>query len=314
MNSHPNRQRMTEYLLGELSAEEQAKFEEQYTANADVFEELIAAENDLVDGYASGTLTDVERKHFEAHYLGTPRRRQRAEFARTLMNYFPTADAVNSAPELPAPGPSHGGQPLPSFVPAEMHALRWIAAVVFLFAVCASMWMWGLNRRLRHELEDERAKETALERQSQQYQQQIAELTSVSQGAPGQQSVASPPLPGPPVAFLTLTAGFRSGSRDPENTLVITNHTSSAQLRLKLDRRVYRNYAVLLETADETPLWQQTHLQSEFNDEGIKALFINLPSNLLKPGDYILKLSGTTAAGSVQDINEYGFRIVKREH
>src|SRR5215471_2476644 len=74
MNSQDNRRLMTEYLLGELSAEDRAKFEEQYAVNDDLFEELIAAENDLVDGYASGTLTDVERKHFEAHYLGTPRR------------------------------------------------------------------------------------------------------------------------------------------------------------------------------------------------------------------------------------------------
>src|SRR5258708_24741749 len=72
------------YFLGDLPQEERVRLEDRYLADVEVFEELLAAENDLIDAYVRGELTEAERQQFEMEYLKSPERRERLDFARTL--------------------------------------------------------------------------------------------------------------------------------------------------------------------------------------------------------------------------------------
>jgi anti-sigma-K factor RskA len=60
---------MRRYLLGDLPQEERGSIEDRYLADDEVFEALVATENDLIDAYARGGLADDERRKFEAEYL-----------------------------------------------------------------------------------------------------------------------------------------------------------------------------------------------------------------------------------------------------
>src|SRR5262245_328184 len=87
------------YILGDMLAEERARFEEEYFENDELFEELVAAENEIADKYVRGKLSSAERQKVEQHFLHSSERKKEIEFAGLLM------EAVNN-PILKFPGHS----------------------------------------------------------------------------------------------------------------------------------------------------------------------------------------------------------------
>src|SRR5262245_48119753 len=79
------------YLLGEASEAEASELEERYFADDGFFEHLQTVEDELIDAYVRGSLSPQERQHFEESFLTNSKRRQRVEFAKTLLN---TVDRV----------------------------------------------------------------------------------------------------------------------------------------------------------------------------------------------------------------------------
>ena len=96
-----------QYLLGNLSEEIRQRVEERLITEDSFFEELLLGEEELIDDYVSGELTDDDRLKFEEHFLSTPERHEKLRFALALGIYgsraLATADsraakAVSSAP------------------------------------------------------------------------------------------------------------------------------------------------------------------------------------------------------------------------
>ena len=92
--------RLTRYLLGAGSPRERERLEAEYFADQDAFENMLSAEDDLIDAYARGDLSAEERRQFEDRFLSSAQGRERVQFARTL------AGAVAVAPSLPQPSPA----------------------------------------------------------------------------------------------------------------------------------------------------------------------------------------------------------------
>jgi hypothetical protein len=82
------------YLLGDLSEEEKTRLEESYFADDNLFEQLLAAEDDLIDDYVQGQLIGHERALFEKRFLNSPERRQRVALARGLMKTVAPKEVV----------------------------------------------------------------------------------------------------------------------------------------------------------------------------------------------------------------------------
>ena len=72
------------YLLGLLPEEEAARLEEGYFAEDSTFEELVLAEDDLIDEYLDERLADDERRAFEARLDQRPELAARLEARRRL--------------------------------------------------------------------------------------------------------------------------------------------------------------------------------------------------------------------------------------
>ena len=89
---------MTRYLLGELSDSERAALEEKYFTDPKVFDDMVKAENELSDNYARGLLNPESREKFEQYYLAHPKRRERAEFAQTLVTKLDQFETDRSEP------------------------------------------------------------------------------------------------------------------------------------------------------------------------------------------------------------------------
>jgi len=87
------------YLLGELPEEEKRKLEEEYSIDDNLYEELQAAERDLIDSYVGRELSARERELFENYFLSSPARRQRLRFATALKEYASPVPASARAQE-----------------------------------------------------------------------------------------------------------------------------------------------------------------------------------------------------------------------
>ena len=84
------------YLLGKLSDKDLEALEKRLLTDDEVFEELLAAEDDLTDEYVANRLSNNERDTFEKHFLITPERQEDVEFATTLRKFIQKKQTQNS--------------------------------------------------------------------------------------------------------------------------------------------------------------------------------------------------------------------------
>ena len=82
------------YLLGLSSPAEREHIELQYFEDEDAFQEMLTAEDDLIDAYARGELSGEERRRFEKSFMSSLGGRDRVQFARA----FPRA--VSATPSV----------------------------------------------------------------------------------------------------------------------------------------------------------------------------------------------------------------------
>lgn len=92
-------QLMVGYLLGTASELEQSQIETRYFREQQLFEQMLALEEELICDYLNETLTATERQQFERHFLNTPRRRRKFLATRKLMSFI--ADQRHVRPSTP---------------------------------------------------------------------------------------------------------------------------------------------------------------------------------------------------------------------
>lgn len=84
----PNQQtenlRVRDYLLGLGQNGEHEKIEERLLTDDQFFEEFLATEEDLIQDYVDGDLTETEKTQFETHFLISPERKEKLKFAQSL--------------------------------------------------------------------------------------------------------------------------------------------------------------------------------------------------------------------------------------
>jgi hypothetical protein len=86
LNNH-DQEATRQYLLGQLTGEEEIRIEERLLTEDDLFEELEVTKDDLVEEYLANELTHTEREWFEQNFLASPEGKGRQTFARTLNRY-----------------------------------------------------------------------------------------------------------------------------------------------------------------------------------------------------------------------------------
>src|SRR5687767_156563 len=72
------------YLLGDLPDSEQVALEEELASRPSAPDEVMVAENDLVDAYVGDELSQYERTRFEQRLTDAPRMAERVQIARAL--------------------------------------------------------------------------------------------------------------------------------------------------------------------------------------------------------------------------------------
>jgi hypothetical protein len=261
------------YLLGELAEEKQRQLEESLLTNSELFEEILMAEDELVDEYTAGLLDERERERFEKHFLATPERLQKLRFARAFKKHIASARARES-PAATADDPQTASwkQWLPAFLHTRNPILSYSLATALLLLPMAALWL------ILH-----------------------------SYGGP---EVTTNGGPSPSNFFpITLTPGAVRDAGEMKR-IAIPASADGAQLRLELASDAYQSYRATLQTDEGREIFTGDNLKAEATGGG-KVVVLSFPSRLLTNGDYQVKLRGITTGGTPEDIGNYYFRVVK---
>ncbi|MGH9882005.1 MAG: hypothetical protein ACRD6N_11270, partial [Pyrinomonadaceae bacterium] len=172
---------MTDYLLGTLSETDTERLDEMSLGDSEFADRLLVVEDDLVDSYARGELSEDLLTRFTSHYLASPRSREKVKVAKTLLLFADkaaTASAMDSRTitrSSPAPGKPALRKPsrLSFFVTPRL-ALQWGFATAALVFLVAGGYLAYENLRLRREMTKTQAERTALEQRKQELQRQLA--------------------------------------------------------------------------------------------------------------------------------------------
>jgi hypothetical protein len=94
--------RLISYLLGELVNSDRNKLEDEYLGDDELFQKLLAAEDELIHTYVRGGLTPLQRFGFEQLFLQTPERKARVVFAREFLSCLEANSVAHNDSQTPA--------------------------------------------------------------------------------------------------------------------------------------------------------------------------------------------------------------------
>lgn len=264
-----------QYLLGQLPPDDSARLEERLLSDRDFFEELLMAEDELIDQYLSGELSEAERTGFETHFLAAPERQQKIRFARSLKKYVgeatatePQADleTLDSAQLSSAPTKARPKKrSFFSFLPANNPILAYSLAAVLLLAAFGVSWIAIKNWR------------------------------NPTSHEPGN------------VLAVVLTPGLTREDGEIKKIQVPTD-VDTLRLRLELPVNHYDSFRAAVLNEERTEAWAIDGLRP---GENSNAIDFDVPAQVLKPGDYQVKVSGRLANGKVEDMHRFFFRVIK---
>ena len=310
--------RLTRYLLGAVSATERENIEAEYLVDEDVFEQMLIAEDELVDAYARGELSDQERGQFEKNFLTSERGRDRVHFSQALAGAVSDARSVTERVEPSAS---------PSFFEALWAVLTprvRVAGVAFaVLPVAAFSWLLLERMSMRAELQGLRAEHVRLTEQSKELQRvaDVERARNAELAAQLAERVPEPVTTEPPkgvvqrpsedIAF-NISAGSVRGSGGTK--LAVPRSAKFIRLTLSFERpSSHQEYRAAIETADGNPVWRNDSFGSRSNATASDRIILpTIPVSALPPGDYVLLLSGKQADGNFESVANYSFRISRK--
>jgi len=315
-----SQQQLVRYLRGELSAEEEEALERRYFVDHEFFEEMVASDIDLMDAYNQGELTSEEKQRYEQLTSSSGRRSRRIGFSKALQSL---PERVGGGEGRIAPFPAEGrpARSGPAEEPGVSRFPQWRAAAAILVAVAAGTWLAISSLKLENIRSQGEAERTGLRRWIQQLENQVADqrarIEQLSRDLEGQRRQTPQRIPEPvrqasagkTVSFELVAGVLRDPSEATE--LVVPRDAKTVLLRLGLESADYDRYRAILERAGGASIWQQAGLKAH-EEGGTPTVVLKIPSSMLGPGEYFVRLSGSTAQGPYEPAAEYFFRVVTR--
>jgi hypothetical protein len=296
---------MRRYLLGTAPAQERAEIEHAFLSDPEQFEELREAENDLIDAYVRGGLSHVERREFEKWYAGSHPTRERVLFAKALAQISEKLKQSETPPER-----SFWGQ-LKFLLATQTPKWQWGLTAAAVAAVLFIGWsLVTTDPRLEVSLSHPPAK------QAEGPHPTAAGSTQDHGQAPNEGNPSGPEIAKMEPSALDeftvqLSAGISRSKGSEIKTFAVPLKMPWIGVRLALDSDDYPRYEAIVETAEGTEIQRVPGLGSQLFG-GNKLVVLRLPSALIQPGDYVIRLQGVGGTAGNEEVATYAFRATKR--
>jgi len=93
--------------------------------------------------------------------------------------------------------------------------------------------------------------------------------------------------------------------------LILPADSSVVRIHLDLGIDDYESYRATLRDENGDEVWSQSKLQAATLD-GKVAVAATLPTDILAPGDYSIRLSGFNGSGDLELVGRYRFRALRQ--
>ena len=316
-----------QYLQGTLSDEERSRLEERYFSDDAEFEEIEIAEEELIDRYVRGELSEVERNQFETTLAASPRLTERVEFARIWKEKL--AASLEPSPAALGEEPRTADRQRVSWwsslfgFSAESRAPRLALAFSVLLILVGGIALLAGWLRLREQSRQLAAQQAALEQRQRELDKQAADLKSQADQLANQTPQPSPtenatppkqieeqsPTASTPFVALALSPGGTRSS-GPGHDLRIPPGTKEVRLILNLRDQDYSSYRAVIRRVGGPTVFSPGPVTPRRTRSG-SVLTLSVPAHRLLPGDYLISLNGRTSTGATEPADDYSFRVIK---
>lgn len=276
--------RVREYLLGILPEEEHERIETRFLTDSDFENFVDLVEDEIIDDYMNGALTEGDRKAVEEHFLRPAERQQKLAFARQLRA------RLNSKPTPAAANPFLYSQP--SRLPRVSSGTSAALVALLLVMTGSALYIMDLRRNLQVEAAKSRAEQAELERE----RARAARLEAQIKALPSSGQFMA----------VTLNAELRRGDPLPEVAPRAETRWIEAHIPLEHEPAPYR---ITLCTDEGMEILSMRGLKPTTEKDGSDLVF-DIPAQLLPPGEYAVILNAGHG-GRTPMTQTYKFKVLK---
>jgi hypothetical protein len=287
------------YVLGCLPEEETERLDELSIIDDELSARLRLVEDDLVDAYASGTLTGERRARFESFYLASPRRRRKAAFAKGFLA------------KVDRPEPRLSAVPQPAIVPrppARRRVFPWAQAVAAALVVGVSVLLLQ-HVYLRRDLNMARQQVTAATERANAVSAELDQQRKAVAAAT--RAVADARAARPPSA-IALVLRPQTRGVGPTPIISVAPGSRSVPVELEFEAPGSAAYDVALkDPATNRIIWRSAPVPPT-RDRLAPVISIGLPAALLKAQHYALDLFALHADAAPDFVGTYAFEVARQ--
>jgi hypothetical protein len=322
------------YLLGRLPGIESDHFEQRYLEEPALFAEMMEIEDELIDDYAAGALSNDDRIRFEQHFLQSPERRKKVRFAiamteRAVRLKNEKARATSPAPlekDTPQQGKVLPFNSLRRPVPAWR---QWgaIAAVVLIAITAGAVWL--RNRQLHRELIAARDAEIHLREQARQDSAHVEESQTLLENEKQRSNDLESQVRNLSdqvrtlreqvsrttnlVSKIFITAEYfsqitRGGPEGKVMTVRVPRKANSLTVQLEFPASAFEEFSVALLRTDGSTLWVTPSNLKAQTKGNKQRLVLTIPTNNLVSGNYKLLI---TSGDKQESVGRYSLKVVR---
>ena len=266
-----------QFLLGKVDDAERERIESRSLIDPQLREQLLAAEQSLIDDYLEERLTADHRESFLLQYGASYGERRKLRIAKSIKEYAeaqPVSAPIDATPNVIRRR---------WFRLEAKPKLLWRIAAILIVALLLAVWLQSRRSQLD-------AQHLAMER----------ELASLND--PSRLHEALPEMASLSVTPITLR------KVDPQPQFTLRSEIRILELHLLQDQNELhpRYRAVLQKESGSKPL---NFPEIQASDENPGVIRLRVPTSFLSRGTYQIILSSIAADGSVSSVEEYNFTV-----
>jgi hypothetical protein len=337
---HEDEEMLRHYLLGDFSEVTRQQIDDRLFTDNDYFQHLLLVEEELVDDYIGGSLSEDEGDKFGRLFLTVPERVENVAFARAIGGYLEERKGKAAPAVISDESHRLSDEPrrtrapwkyIQSFLPSTRPAFAWPLLAALVLAVIGASWLLLQISRRAAPSGSLRAEKTLPQEQPSRHVTPPAGEQQPAGTQPSPEPASTPEVRQPevaqgskttdearptdstkrprrtPVQSVFLATGLVRGEGDA--TLVRVPRDGSLVFKLALMGDVRPQYrAVLMKGEREVRNWPTAGAVSNRSGK-----FVPLTTSVknLPEGSYFILLSVAAPGAERQEVGRYYFRLAK---